>query len=618
MAEPTQDTNQPIIGTHYFGFAKNDWPVGFLSSVDPQKALPDFQRISDMGFNTVVLVASWGDYEPAIGTYNQRAFDKMSAIVGAAEKIGLDVYIRMPYYWNLTQRDSIEDRQERIFLERTQWEAWNAFLVRMKTFADRHSAIKGFFGSWEDFLIIEEMFFDQHGRGVDLREAFEAQTGYKAKDIVRNGQNYEVFVSWFDDRILALHESIQRVLKNYSFEVRVDSDPKRVDGKLEWLGHEKMYKLHDAAPIAYWAPYYGATNTGQPLTADKALKSVDWLIAKLGTVLGDASHVWLDQMNIVDNTYGTDNNDYIAPQEMKAFLQGIAERIPSKFHGYALWTLKNYRHNVIADPLLLEPVGLYWTFNQARKSPDGGVIIPPGGYIEQTVRGTVTGTLSAPETSLKLDISSGTARAFFNQEELIHEADKDTPTTRMSVNTISSGGDLRIVNVGKKDLVIKSVALYGHEQGGDVFDQDMHPLQYYPYIVELNAKIRQNAAKSCSGFGRTLSPAFMAKGIFADNWTGNDFSLCFTGDDGRYEISFTVVNTIKDNSLIIRTDDQAIRFALKEGVENISLCKTMHPHDVIRFAVEKSFSPRNVDPSSEDERALSINFREVSVKKCDR
>ena len=83
-----------IAAVHYW---QGHWNYNFWSNVDPDAAHADFARAAALGFNTVVLVVSWGVFQPQAfpAAYDDDAYARLDAIVAAAASHGLYVVLRV-------------------------------------------------------------------------------------------------------------------------------------------------------------------------------------------------------------------------------------------------------------------------------------------------------------------------------------------------------------------------------------------------------------------------------------------------------------------------------------------------------------------------------------------
>jgi hypothetical protein len=80
-------------------------------------------------------------------------------------------------------------------------------------------------------------------------------------------------------------------------EVRVDMDPYRdTDGAAQWFQHDKYADI--GLPIlTYWAPFMGAQNKGESLTAEEAITNLNSMIDRYKGI-----EQIVNQFNFVDRT----------------------------------------------------------------------------------------------------------------------------------------------------------------------------------------------------------------------------------------------------------------------------------------------------------------------------
>ena len=80
-----------FIGTHYYGLAEYTWPINYLNSIKKESVEGDLKRIKGLGFNTVILLASWSEFEPIIGRADEDVYKKINLIIKIARSLGLNV-----------------------------------------------------------------------------------------------------------------------------------------------------------------------------------------------------------------------------------------------------------------------------------------------------------------------------------------------------------------------------------------------------------------------------------------------------------------------------------------------------------------------------------------------
>src|SRR6478736_8102747 len=88
-------TAPPLVGVHYFGTA---WPMNFIGGFRRASVPGDFRRIAGDGFNSVVLLVSWGDFQPVTSPccqYDERAWERLHFLLEQARLAKLQVVLRV-------------------------------------------------------------------------------------------------------------------------------------------------------------------------------------------------------------------------------------------------------------------------------------------------------------------------------------------------------------------------------------------------------------------------------------------------------------------------------------------------------------------------------------------
>ena len=108
----------------YFGAA---WPVNYWNS-NINYADNDFKEIREDGFNAVILVVPWGEFQPGVDPvrYNDDAYGRLNKVCQAAKAQGLQVYMRVSFLWDMypgAQMPNVE-RTNLLFSNDTLMPAW--------------------------------------------------------------------------------------------------------------------------------------------------------------------------------------------------------------------------------------------------------------------------------------------------------------------------------------------------------------------------------------------------------------------------------------------------------------------------------------------------------------
>jgi hypothetical protein len=455
-----------FIGTHYYGLTEYSWPINYLNSIKDDDVESELKRVKDIGFDTIILLASWSEFEPVVGRADKDVYKKINLIIRIARSLDLDVMIRIPYLWSL-EGDGVRERLAYALLGA---KGYRKSLLNFLQEFDRkvvrqNSNIVMKFGSWEDFYVLRDFFFSGEPVVSELvRQTFNRDTGIEANSVQKNGLNYDQLNIWMDSRILQLTKEIG----GYGYEIRTDADLFVKDGKQQWHSHSDFYKNEaEGRVVAYWAPYYGQINDGESLDSDKAIKSFTWMLDSIAEKTSQMP--FIDQLNFFDNSPGTEKNAKILHEEYKSFFERLSSVVTERTTGYALWTIRDYSHNIFFNPAFSE--GLKgWDSNKALLT-DGGLSIDKGGHLTQLIRSERTRVLKSTEPTLVVNILSGSAEV---EVEKVGKFNLIGPGRHQIRIDAMPQSDFRItlkpIMLQDMNLHIHWVSLYGHTQNGKVFD----------------------------------------------------------------------------------------------------------------------------------------------------
>ena len=393
----------------YFGSA---WPINYWNS-QHKNTESDFSEIKADGFNAVILVVPWGEFQPQVkpAAFNQIAFDRLGDVCRAAKAHGLQFYMRVSYLWDMypgAQQPHLE-RTKALFSHDKLMPAWKQYLQRLN--ATTQGCADGAFISWEDFWhmiplaaspkTLKESAFLSAQTGFDAWAKKHAEPHFRSKHAAirkrlgafpfpaRNSPDFRLVFQWFDD-ILAnrLLPAAAENISNISMEVRVDDDP-IYDGKriVEWYSHKKTYKIPSSPFVmTYWAPAMGAQNKGEVEPARKVQDRFSFMQKKIKKET--SNKIFIDQFLFSDNTPSAAKNATVDPKEMSAFIQNMAKPLVEHTSGYALWGARNYEASIVFNGAFsLDTLG--WIFsNRTSITPadsDFLAKLPQGSTISQAI-----------------------------------------------------------------------------------------------------------------------------------------------------------------------------------------------------------------------------------------
>jgi hypothetical protein len=396
----------PLAAATYVG---GHWPKNFINAFRRERVADDFARLRSDGFNAVVLLVSWGDFQPVFDPccrYDERAFERLEYLLDRAAEAGLDVVLRVGYGWTFhPDAGDVGTRTQRLLNESGVRGAFAAYAARIGAIARKHANVRLTLLSWEDLWLHA---VDPAGRADFERfvatlpdgDAKRAASGGGVP--VQTGDDPTLFNAYWDWLMMQqVFEPLARRLPNLSYEARIDREPLfKVDGAgvksiSAWIGHETTYRPPGADVISlYWAPFWGARNQGETLDADQSLRLFGRLLDDVRQHSGGLP-MFIDQLNIIDNTLGFEHNATLQPAAYAGFVSGaLCTMRKAGVFGYAYWTTSDYAESPLYNPAFAYALD-GWTLAadgtpgaqrlQARPSGDFDLRLRAGDRLSQTI-----------------------------------------------------------------------------------------------------------------------------------------------------------------------------------------------------------------------------------------
>lgn len=520
----------PLVGGTYMG---GNWSKNFINAFRREDVPADFARMRDDGFNTVVLLVSWGDFQPVFDPccrYDERAFERLEFLLAQAQAAGLDVALRIGYGWTF-QPDAGEvgTRIHRLLNDDKARTAFLAYVSRVSAVARRHANVRLSFLTWEDLILHS---IDGDGRrdfrqfidSLPVNDPLRASAASTPDLPHRDGPRVALFNAYWDwllmHRIFA--PSAARIA-NLTFEARIDSEPvphKDAAGKIEyeWIGHEATYRPPGADVIAlYWAPFWGAQNQGEKLAAPQALKLFGALLAKVREHSGGLP-MFIDQLNVIDNTLGFERNASLEEAALPAFMDGaLCTMRNAGVFGYAYWTARDYTESPLYNPAFAYGLDGWELATHDRsaavshlvKRPSGDfdLRLAPGDVLTQTIpvmRGRLPGTepnLPASVCVTGETIAPATLQASVDAAPV--QLDFSATGVQRVCSTIATHAQdqrLRLTLRGVRgSMDLRHVELFDHVQLGGLYSPDGKPESLLPDMRALNRRFaRPPASGECA------------------------------------------------------------------------------------------------------------------------
>ena len=507
------ETVDYVKAVHYFS---DSWPIDFWNSeLDDLEV--EMQQIRQDGFNTVVLVLPWKEFQTSTMPieYNDYPFDKLTSIVEAAERNDLYVIVRIGYTWdfyNDVAENVLINRYYAIMHDENVKIAWLDYAAKIYDTLSGYKNFLGGFMCWEDFwnnVYIAKSVTSENN--IELARQMGYQTWIKDKyslEEISSAYDYKfsayedifipdetetafyLFFEFYDEYLNSLLVETQQVFPDLSMEVRVDADlVYTLDGP-KYYGHESTYTCADSdfTTIVYGIPM-GFENKGERVSALEAVEMTGKILSNVNKVTQNKA-LFIDQFLFVDNTPAFAHNAQVKSDELDLYLDLVSKVLVDQSWGYGVWTYKDYMSNMLYNSeFALGTNG--WTVNgnaEVQIGEDSNILLlSQGTSIEQTIP-TPRNHFGNESFYVQLDIlttEKGTLRIqCANEEKTISFDGSGTYTCSFD------GPEYYIFKISaESEVKIDNIRFYSHIQEGEIYTVDNQEDSCITGIREMNATI---------------------------------------------------------------------------------------------------------------------------------
>ncbi len=166
----------------------DEWPVNFWNS-EMDFLKEDMQQILADGFDSVILVIPWREFQPEISpaVYQEYAFQKLDEVMRTAEACGLGVYARVGYTWDYEQDVSgnVLNRYYGLLTDQSTRDAWIAYVQKMYETLSGYECFREGFLTWEDFWPL-----------LNICDDILCRIGEKKRNELDFRIGYEIITNW--------------------------------------------------------------------------------------------------------------------------------------------------------------------------------------------------------------------------------------------------------------------------------------------------------------------------------------------------------------------------------------------------------------------------------------
>ncbi len=515
---------QPVLAAFYFGQAS---PVNFWNS-DLSGAPAAFAQIKQEGFNAVELAVPWGEFQPGISpiSYNAGAFKRLVSLVSLANRLHLQAVLRLSYSVDVYPKDQAPNRFMTVFGNQTAYNAWLAYISRVRQSVARFPNVKIGELSWEDFW--QPVAVAQTTTTLPNRLQLATETGYRAwlqktSSLAKVSKLYgTTFTSWAKVPTPLNTQPAFRLVYQYddwavvnrffvpassrfpglNLEARVESDALyHGSTQIGLYSHASTFKLPGTSYIGmYFEPYMSDPSTAKVETAAQALTALQTTLSSMHSRSGGLP-LYIFEFEIVSNSPVISSAPGLPSTQVPQFLLGSAPLLHQYTIGYSLWTYRDYNQSPLYNPSFSLGTGGWTTAGSATPSSSsagsslalaanasigqkfnvGDLAGPAGNTV--TVSFTASTPASSPAT-VRVNVAGAATQSVTVQGA------SQTYQVQLPGSAFSTGAPTGQISIATTaPVTISDVQLYNFTQFGDVYSTTGAPEAGAAPLATLNRQL---------------------------------------------------------------------------------------------------------------------------------
>lgn len=353
----------------------------------------DLRQLRADGYNAVVLVVPWRGFQSSQTpvAYDPFYRSQMKLVLREAEAQGLEVILRVAYAHQITFRSKTGPivTTQGLLTDPDVKAAWLDYHREVAALADEFTCCRRMFISWEELW---HAYMHYRHRPEEERRRAAVDLGFdRFQSEVDSASHVEVpapggpgsiaYHQFVNKHMAQLFDEARAVNPRLGVEYRVDLDLVEEEGEASWLENARFYEW-EPQRYGYWAPFMYAENSGEALSAEQALDSLDKTLSETSQEGAYPGQV-VEQFNYIENTreyQGT--HARIEEREIRRFLEGAAALLAEKTSGYGIWAPRDYRCSLLYNGAFLDSAR-GWDLKGSELLASGGVRMPRGGLLSQ-------------------------------------------------------------------------------------------------------------------------------------------------------------------------------------------------------------------------------------------
>lgn len=490
------------------------WPINFWNTESPNMDA-ELQQIVEDGFNSIILVIPWREFQPNVDRYteyNDYAMEKLNRVMQAAQAHGLWVSARIGYIWDYYNlEENVLKRYENLLSSDSTKRAWEHYAQTLYREMASYDNFYGGFITWEDFWNFLQSAFSTTNKQERIKKAkscgytefvkaryslSELETMYGGSfrsyvEVYLPGKDQvaaKLFYDFYNDFLNKLLADTQLLFPGLSMEVRLDQDELYNElGEKYYYNHAETYACEGAAYTgAMISVAMGQQNMGERVTAAVGIAQLDSYLSHVRRLNQD-KRFYFEQFLYTDNTPEFGHNAQILQEQLPSYIAGMGPVLRKHGVGYGIWVYRDYGNYQIYNP--------QFAIGMKGWSEEGGVkvqerngtpmaVLNGGAKLKQTLQGDMRGR-KTEEAEIRFRASadapcdlyvfaSGRKESVRIEEDRIYEV----IVSDITMNDISFQGN--------GTIYLDDIQVYNFVQEGRVYNMDNQPLDCIEAFRQLN------------------------------------------------------------------------------------------------------------------------------------